>query len=289
MRSSTNIHARRNFPAPTKKESPPTFRLRFRIFRCAASGAPRPRFDPHINRQNCNEFSPDTKLYMSSEGDRPIAAASSKCSAILRHVGISMSSIVFSTIWWRASGLTSIAATLAFLMTTSAADAGAPGVQSKRQAMQSRSNVTASLPPSELLRSQPEPNCDWRASSAVTTGSIPPQTGVQPLPQRLQYERQCFRQYEIQARYRLSVLQEWVRERLQRRTFASNRGPRRNVASSRARRFSSAARSRRIEAARRARTARIVLAPARTQRSDVDRVMRTASRTSWTATFFFRN
>jgi hypothetical protein len=65
------------------------------------------------------------------------------------------------------------------------------------------------LPTASMLRAQPEPDCtrtsDRSASSSPTGDDTSDRQRARI--RQLEFERQCYRQYEIQARHRLSQLQ----------------------------------------------------------------------------------
>jgi hypothetical protein len=171
---------------------------------------------------------------------------------------------------------------------TWATDALSDDVGTGKNPMNGRQAATASVPPGEMLRSQPEPNCDWGAITAATTRSNPPRSEPVIAHQKLEYERQCFRQYEIQARYRLAALQDWVRNRRYGSNISSSQRIRRSVAGARLRRTSPIRASGR-KTAPLATASRSSASRALAGRSQTANLSRTGGATSWTATFYSRN
>jgi hypothetical protein len=63
------------------------------------------------------------------------------------------------------------------------------------------------LPAASMLSAQPAPNCTRESSTSALEADDPAPERLRARIRQLEFERECYRQYEIQARYRLGQLQ----------------------------------------------------------------------------------
>jgi hypothetical protein len=81
---------------------------------------------------------------------------------------------------------------------------GTTDTATKRFSTHARSRTPIPLPDQALLRSQPKPDCEFRAAGVAADN-----------PQKLDYERICYRQSEAIVRSRLGRLQNSIRKTIE--------------------------------------------------------------------------